>query len=293
MLLKRPIRSMLFVPGNRESWIEKAKRSQPDALVLDLEDSVPQIEKVNARKIVTSAIAAHLCQEILLYVRINKGSFIHDLEDLAAVVKNGLHGLFVPKVETPEEVIALSNIVSEMESNQNMAHGSVGLVIALETAKAVQYSHDIAKLPRVQTLVACTARNADVARNLGFTWTKEGLETLYHRSQGIISCKAAGKDFPIGGLWQDVHDLIGLREFATFNRNLGFSGEIVLHPSNVSIINEVYSLSETEKNYYKGMIKIFAEAEANGKASIMYDGEHIDIAHVTTARAMLSMDEDK
>ncbi len=293
MHLKRPIRSMLFVPGNRENWIEKAKDSGADALVLDLEDSVPESEKRNARKIVAAAVENHSSSDSLLYVRINKGNFIHDLEDLSAVITNGLNGLFVPKIDTAEDVICLSNIVSEIESKKNMTHGSIGLVVALETAKSVQHSYAIAKLSRVQTLVACAARNADVARSLGFTWTQEGLETLYHRSQGIISCKAGGKNFPIGGLWQDVHDLDGLRKFATFNRNLGFSGEIVLHPSNVPIVNEVYSLSDTEKSYYRRMIETFAEAESSGKASVMYEGEHIDIAHVITAREMLGLHEEK
>ena len=92
----------------------------------------------------------------------------------------------------------------------------------------------------------------------------------------------------MGGLWQDVHDLDALREFAQFNRRLGFRGEIVLHPSNVAVVNEVYSLSDKDRAYYEGMIKTFEKAEAEGRASVMYAGEHIDIAHVATARAILA-----
>jgi len=140
----------------------------------------------------------------------------------------------------------------------------------------------------VQTLVASAAKNADVARALGFAWTPEGLETLYFRSRAVIACRAAGKRFPIGGLWQEVHDLDGLRRAAEFNRSLGFRGEIVLHPSNVPVVNAVYSLSETERAYYQGMIAAFEAAEAQGLASVIYEGEHIDIAHVATARELLA-----
>ena len=87
---------------------------------------------------------------------------------------------------------------------------------------------------------------------------------------------------------QDVHDLEGLKAFAENNRRLGFSGEIVLHPSNVPIVNEVYSLSRADKEYYEGMIEAFEEVEARGNGALMYRGEHIDIAHVTTAREILN-----
>ena len=288
MSLARPIRTMLFVPGNRRSWMEKARKAGADALVFDLEDSVPCAEKAAARDIVAAEIDKHAAENGLLYIRINRDNQKYDSEDVSAVVKPGINGLFVPKAEGPEDVSDLSDMVAEMEKRKGIPSGSIGLVVALETARSVQLSYDIAQLPRVETLVACTARNADVARNLGFTWTAEGLETLYHRSRAVIASRAAGKKFPIGGLWQDVHDLDGLRKFAEFNRSLGFTGEIVLHPSNVPVVNEVYSLSQADRRYYEGMIEAFAEAEVEGKAAVMYEGEHIDIAHVTTAREMLA-----
>ncbi|MDH3509797.1 MAG: CoA ester lyase [Gammaproteobacteria bacterium] len=288
MSLARPIRTMLFVPGNRRSWMEKARKAGADALVFDLEDSVPCAEKAAARDIVAAEIDKHAAENGLLYIRINRDNQKYDSEDVSAVVKPGINGLFVPKAEGPEDVSDLSDMVAEMEKRKGIPSGSIGLVVALETARSVQLSYEIAQLPRVETLVACTARNADVARNLGFTWTAEGLETLYHRSRAVIASRAAGKKFPIGGLWQDVHDLDGLRKFAEFNRSLGFTGEIVLHPSNVPVVNEVYSLSQADRRYYEGMIEAFAEAEVEGKAAVMYEGEHIDIAHVTTAREMLA-----
>ena len=87
---------------------------------------------------------------------------------------------------------------------------------------------------------------------------------------------------------QEVHDLDGLRRAAEFNRSLGFTGEIVLHPSNVAIVNAVYSASAEELEYYRGMVSAFAEAEAVGEGAVMYRGEHIDIAHVETAKRFLA-----
>ena len=290
--LSRPIRTMLFVPGNRTSWIEKGLKAGADAVVLDLEDSVPVAEKERARLIVAEAVGKHDPADGLLYVRTNPGAYMPDWEDVQAVVQPGLTGLFVAKVQGVEDIETLSRMVSEVEHRRGMAIGSTRFVVALEMARAAEFAYSIAAHPRVQTLVSSAARNADVARALGFTWSMQGLETLYFRSKAIIACRAAGKPFPIGGLWQDVHDLEGLRTFSSFNRSLGFTGEIVLHPSNVAVVNEVYSLSAQDRDYYRGMIAAFAAAEAEGKAAVMYRGEHVDIAHVETAREALRIHGD-
>lgn len=289
----RPIRTMLFVPGNRPGWLEKALAAGPDAVVLDLEDSVPVADKPAARAMVAEAIDRTAgTTATRLMVRVNRGAHLHDFEDILAAVRPGLSALFIPKAEDATDVEFASRMTAEAEERAGLAPGSVHFVVALETARAVQLSFDIASHPRVETLTACAARNADVARALGFEWTPEGLETLFQRSRAVTACRAAGKPYPVGGLWQDVHDLQGLRTFAEFNRRLGFRGEIVLHPSNVPVVNEVYSLSAGDRAYYEGMLEAFAKAEAEGRASVMYAGEHIDIAHVATAREILRAAEN-
>jgi citrate lyase subunit beta/citryl-CoA lyase len=287
MTITRPIRTLLFVPGNRPGWIEKARAAGADALTLDLEDSVPVAEKAAARAIVAEAIAAHDLANGLLYVRTNPGTYMPDWDDIRAVVQPKLTGLFVAKAAGVEDIVILDRLVSQVEHERGMKVGALRFIVALEVARAAEFAYEIAAHPRVQTLVASAAKNADVARALGFTWTPQGLETLYFRSKTIMACRAAGKPCPIGGLWQDVHDLEGLRAFSSFNRTLGYTGEIVLHPSNVAVVNEVYSLSAVDRDYYEGMIATFAAAEAKGKAAVMYRGEHIDIAHVETARHLL------
>ena len=281
------MRSLLFVPANRPSWMEKALASAPDAIVLDLEDSVPPQEKEQARRGLKNLIAMACEHTPRLLVRVNRGRFMHDFADVQAAVSEGVSALFIPKSEGPEDVEFTSRMLAEIELQKGLEPNRISLVVPLETARAVQLSYEIAQKDRVETLVACTAKNADVARELGFDWTSEGLETLYHRSRAVIACRAAGRKHPIGGLWQDVHDLDGLKTFSKHNKSLGYTGEIVLHPSNVAVVNAVYSLSEAEVEYYRGMIDAYEAAQKNGRASLMYRGEHVDIAHVETARAAL------
>lgn len=288
--IQRPIRTMLYIPGHKQKWVDKAATFGADTVVLDLEDSVPDHLKADARDIVARAIPQLAGQSATrLFVRTNKGRFAYDFADIEAVVQPGLAGIVVTKAEDDKDIEAISRMISEVEHRKGMMLGSIALIPPIETAGASRFIHEIAAHPRVESIAAVSARGADLERNLGFTWTPEGTETLYHRSRAVIACRAAGKRFPIGGMWQEVHDLEGLRKQALFNKQLGFAGEIVLHPSNVAVINEVYSPTPEQLDFYRGMVVAFAEAEKAGEGAILYRGEHIDIAHVETARTFLEL----
>lgn len=288
--MQRPIRTMLYVPGHKQKWVDKVPEFGADSVVLDLEDSVPDQLKMEARNIVAEAIPQlAAATKTRLFVRTNKGRYAYDFADIEAVVQLGLAGIVATKAEDHEDIEAISRMIAEVEHRKGMPIGGVTLIPPIETAGASRYIHEIAANPRVESIAAVSARGADLERNMGFTWTPEGTETLYHRSRAVIACKAAGKRFPIGGMWQEVHDLEGLRKQALFNKQLGFSGEIVLHPSNVPVINEVYSPTAEQMDFYRGMIEAFAAAEQEGQGAIIYRGEHIDIAHVETARTFLDL----
>ncbi len=285
----RPIRTLMFVPGHKDKFIEKIPTLGADAIVLDLEDSVPDALKVAARDKVAGIIPGLVGVGPRLYVRTNRGRHAFDVDDLRAVVQPGLDGIFVSKAEDPTDIEYLSRLIAEIEDRKGMEVGSTRLIVPIETAGAAEHVFAIVSNPRVAHLVQVTAKGADLERNLGFRWTPEGTETLYLRSRAVVAARAAGKPFIIGGLWQEVHDLDGLRKAAEFNKTLGFTGEIVLHPSNVPVVNEIYSPSDEEFDFYRGMITAFEEAEAKGEGAVIYRGEHIDIAHVQTARAFLAL----
>ena len=282
----KPIRSFLFVPGSRASWIDNIPGYHADAVILDLEDSVPLAVKAEARAIVASKIAMLAAASERVYVRINKSPFLYSMDDLNAVVVPGLEGIILSKPNGPEDIDMAALMVAEAETRNGLALGMIGLVPTLETARSLQFAHDIALRPRVTALACASARNGDVARSVGFQWTREGLESLHFKSAVVIAARAAGK-MPITGLWQEVHDLDGLRIAALAHRRLGFVGEMVLHPSNVAVVNAAYSPSDEDIAYYEGMLKAFHAAQAEGRAAVIYDGEHIDYAHVKTAREIV------
>ncbi|MGE3771351.1 MAG: CoA ester lyase [Gammaproteobacteria bacterium] len=282
------VRSFLFVPGNKESMIEKAAGAGADALILDLEDSVPPDFKIEARGLVASKLAWLAGQGQRLYVRINRSPHLYDFDDVLAVVGPHTEGIFISKPCGPEDIDCISMMLAEAEYRCGIAIGTTRLIPLLETARSMELAYEIAQRPRVSALVGATAKNADTARALGYVWSAEGRESLYFKSRVVMAARAAGK-LPIGGIWQQVRDLDGLRAYVVKNRELGMTGELLLHPSNVAAANEVFSPSADEVAYYQGMIEAHAKASAEGRASCIYDGEHIDIAHVETAREIIAL----
>ena len=287
-----PMRSLLFVPGHRETWPAKALASGVDGVILDLEDSVPANMKAEAREIVVASIRslAAAPRRIGIYVRLNALETGMSGDDIEKVAIEGLDGFVLPKTYGEKDIIQFDALVTHYERRNGVKAGTFEFILSLETAQAYANCEKmLAASPRVATLFAGTARDADVSRNIGFEFTTEGLETLYLRSRAVLAVRAAGKDFPLVGLWQDLNDPEGARHFTLQNRQLGFRGQVAIHPSHVALANEVFTPSEADVVFYTGMIEAFDAAEAQGIAAISYEGHHIDYAHIKTAKAVLAL----
>lgn len=287
----KPYRSILFMPGHRPELVAKGITSGADAIVLDLEDAVPEAHKIEARTVVAASIAQvrNDGHEVGLLVRPNGLGTKMTGSDLAAVVQPGLDGIFPPKIESAADVHRFEALLDHAE-HVNGASG-LEMMVPTETALAFQNVPEIAaSSPRIGAMIGATARRADIAREVGFEWSVEGHESLYIRSRVLLACRAS-RLHALTGLWEDVGDLEGLRSFAEQGRGLGFRGMIAIHPSHVSVINETFTPRPEEVDFQRRMIAAFEEAEADGRAALMFEGEHIDIAHVATARQWLATAE--
>jgi citrate lyase subunit beta/citryl-CoA lyase len=285
------MRSLLFVPGHRPSWPAKAVASGVDGVILDLEDSVPLAMKEEGRRTVAASIRslAEGKKRVGVYVRLNALESGLAGDDIEAVTIEGLDGYVLPKTYGEKDIIQFDALVTHYERRNGVRPGSVEFILSLETAQAyAACERMIDASPRVATLFSGTAKDADVSRSIGFEFTPEGLETLYLRSRAVLATRAAGLEFPLVGIWQDLKDPEGARRFSEQNRQLGFRGQVLIHPSHVAIANEVFTPSAEDVRFYGGMIEAFEQAEKTGVAAILYEGHHIDYAHVKTARAVLA-----
>jgi citrate lyase subunit beta / citryl-CoA lyase len=288
----KPYRSMLFVPGHKPSWADKALASGADALILDLEDSVPAADKDETRGVVVDTIDRLHQQGVRADLWVRPNALVTGLQgkDLEAVVRPGLAGLFLPKVFDAEELVRIDAVVSHIEDREGLKPGSVGLIVSFETAVSMAHCEELAAAtPRISSLLGATGPSADVGRELGFEFTPQGLETLYLRSRLVLAARAAGLHHSVAGVWQDIKYLDGACQFCLDNRQLGYRGMVCIHPSHVAIANEVFTPSAEQVDLYRRMIKAFKEAEACGSAAVDFEGQHIDIAHVKTAEGALAL----
>lgn len=288
----KPYRSLLFVPGHKPLWVSKALRAGTHAVILDLEDSVPEEAKAEAREQVVDSVDRLTGGPAGVIVRVNPLGGEQYGRDIAAVVRPGLTALLLPKVYGRDDIVAFDALVGAAEIEHGVPRGTVGLIPSLETAAALQSVHAIATAsPRVVSVMTAAARDTDVAREVGFSWTREGLETLYLRSRVVLAARAAGLRHIVLGLWQDIADLDGLAAFARANRELGYGGQVIIHPSHADAVNRAYAPSAKELDRCRHIVRAYARARQDGSGAAVFEGEHIDLAHVVHARQVLEAEK--
>ena len=286
----KPLRTMLYVPANKEEWIRKAPQYGADAIILDLEDSVSLEQKPLAREIVSRVVPELASSGVAVIVRVNDLRTGMTGDDVSFAVNKGLYGISLPMTTGPEDVRELDRLISRQEDLKNILSHRVLIDPGLETVAAIRSAYQIGLASdRVAHMGVGGGRGGDVARALGFRWTPEGTETLFIRSKVLLDSRAAGVPYPVTGLWQDIADKEGLKKFAIHSRNLGYTGMAVIHPSHVSIVNEIFSPTVEEISEWVGIIEAMNHARSSGRAAVSYNGSMVDIAHEKTAKEMLQL----
>jgi len=282
-------RSWMFVPGHRQRMIEKALGLGADAIMLDIEDGVAPNEKDTARKLIGEALGRErLSGSPARFVRINAIGHARMEADLEAVVRPGLDGLVLPKVEGPEEVLKVQAVLKEREPALKIERDSVKLLIAIESPKGLLNAPAIAACsPRVAGLMFGAE---DFGREMGLPTAREGeaRDMLYARSAMAVAAASAHVQ-AVDGVWVDLKDAEGLLGFARQSRRLGFSGMSLIHPSQIDPINATFSPTEEEIAYSRAVLEAFEEANARGDGSVAFGGQLIDRPIVERARRTLAM----
>lgn len=296
MSLKRPqqppIRSLLYVPGNKLEWMIKAPKYGSDALILDLEDSVPLEQKLASRTLVRQAIdAIGPLGRPRLFVRINDVRTGLAEDDLDAIVASGLFGVQVPKTDGPGDILYLDALMTRLEARAGLPAGQIFLMPLIESAQGVRDAYDTAMAAsRVGYMVAAAGGSVgDMALSVGFRETT-GLETAYIFGKLVVDARAAGITNPCIGLVSDpIHDLAAVRVRAERARGFGYMGTNLIHPSHVALAHEVFGPSKADIAYWQGLVEAVEEGQRKGTSAVVYKGTMMDIAHLNHAREMLKL----
>lgn len=286
----RPIRSLLYVPANKESWVVEAPdRYQADGYIFDLEDSVPLTEKEAARTILRDAYSHFTETDSLITARVNPPSSDEFAADLDTIVSERLDAIVIPKLPSVEAIARADHLLTFLEQRRGIDRRTE--IIALpETASGFYHTYDLCReSDRVAAVAGGTTRGADVERALGFEWTEKGTEKQHFLSKLLLDGRAAGVDQFLAGAWADVDNIEGLRSEATMVRRLGYTGYQAIHPSHIEPINELFTPDPERVAYYKRLLETLdVAAVEERRASVRFEGEMIDIAHIKRAKQGLA-----
>jgi citrate lyase subunit beta / citryl-CoA lyase len=282
------LRSLLFVPADSERKFAKANGSGSDALILDLEDSVAPRRKAFARGAVEELLGGGT-RDWSFLVRINPFGTGLTLEDLAAVVRPGLDGILIPKVNGIEDVDLVSHYVDVLEVATGVTPGHVKLlVVATETPAAMIGFNGYAR--KNKRLVGLTWGGEDLSAALGALTPREanGSWTFPYqvaRAQCLFAAGAADAA-ALETLYVDFRDQQGLAESCKIARRDGFVGRIAIHPDQVATINECFTPSDADIAHARRVVAAFAANPDVGTIGI--DGKMYDMPHLTAARRTLA-----
>lgn len=298
----KPRRSVLSVPGHIQKMHLKASKSNADVIMLDLEDSVPVESKEEARRTIASSLKEIDWGNKTLSVRINAVDTPFAYRDLVSLTEEAggrIDSFVIPKVNQASESHFAGHLLDGIESNTGIRK-KIALELSIETAEGMENISEIARsTERAVSLVFGIADfSASIgARLISISGHGENEETVYpgHRwhyalSRMVVAAKAnrlAVIDAPYG----NYNDPEGLRRSCELSLALGCDGKWAIHPSQIDIINEVYSPSIEEIERAKRIIQAHSDAESKGLGAVSLEGRMVDRATIRMAKDLLNKAE--
>jgi len=280
------MRSVLYVPANNRRFLEKAATLDIDVAIIDLEDSVPPAEKEGARSIARQAIDALAPRGIEVFVRIN--SLATDLAkgDIRMTASPRLRGFMLPKIEGPDDVNRLEEILSPMEENPDTPRFEI--LPLIESAVAVVRAFEIARAsPRILALVFGAF---DFTFDMRTNWSKEGAEYQFARQKLPVDARAAGV-YAIDTVYPDLEDEEGFVKDVELGKRLGYTGKTIIHPRQIAVVNSTFSPSKTEMEWARRVISAYEPALLQGKGAISLDGKLVDMVHYRRAQEIVALND--
>ena len=284
--MQRPMRSMLYVPGNNPGMIQQCAFYGADSILLDIEDAIAVSEKDSARNLVSHALKSLDFGDVYMTVRINGADTEFFEKDLEKIVPSRPDAIRLPKTQSPEDVKHADEIITRLEKENGIEEGSISIHAMLETAKGIVRAYEIAtSSPRIEAL---TLGGHDLAADIGLTRTKEGMEILYARSAVVMAAKASGV-MVFDTVYIDINDLEGLLRESQLIVELGFTGKAAIHPSQIPVIHEAFKPDERELKKAIRVVRAAREAEEKGIGVYTVDGRMVDGPIVTQARRIVGL----
>src|ERR1700720_2835885 len=257
--MRRPRRSVLFMPGSNPRALEKARALPADGLIFDLEDAVAPEAKETARLAVAAAVTAGGYAPRELVLRVNPIDTVWGHADLAAAATLPIDAVLLPKVENAERVRLTVDLLDALGAPPELA-----VWCMVETPLGVLAAADIAAAsPRVGALVLGTS---DLANDLHARPTRDRLPLLTSLGLVLLAARAYGRAV-LDGVHLALDDAEGFAAACHQGRDLGFDGKTLIHPDQIGAANEIFAPTAEEAARARRLIDLYAAAAAAGKGA--------------------------
>ena len=279
-------RSLIFVPGNNSRFLEKAKKLSADIVCFDLEDSVPDSEKKNARKLIKDALKMRSEYLSQVYVRTNSPVSGKIPDDLKEIVQKGIDGIVIPKVNNAKELKKIEKTLASLEKKRKLS--KIELMPSIESSEGVTNTHEIASASkRISALIFGVF---DLLNDLGIEYTKQSEGAKYARAKIPLDARSAGI-YALDAIWQDLKDEKGLIEDCKIGKSLGYVGKTIIHPDQISITNKAFYPNNLEIEWAKKVCESYEKSINKGKGATTVDGKMIDEVHYKRAKSLLELEK--
>ena len=283
-----PLRSLIFVPGNRSNMLEKAKDFKTDIIMVDLEDSVPPNEKFAARELASEWIDILSNHNQKVMVRVNSLDTGLTKDEITNIISPRLYGISLGKVTSRWDIQSLDSMLVEAEGRLQIPAGTIKIIPWIETAQSIMRLDDISKASK--RIIAIAFGAEDYTNDMGVQRTDMGEEVAFPRSVVAIAARAAN----IGALdspFVSFKDHVNLKTDSIKARQLGYTGKFAIHPDQLEIINQTFSPSQEDIAYALAIVAGWNDAVEMGRGSFDLNGKMVDVPVVKRAQNLLDFSQ--
>lgn len=280
------LRSMLFVPTYKESFIQHGIEANADAIILDLEDSIPEQFKPVARQNVKKFIEAGAFKNILTFVRINPMESKLLFEDLKYILHEDIDGFMLTKIYTADDMIFYDNLITQLEAENGLPDHHFAFAPLIETTSAVMDIYNIAKsTPRN---VAITFGGEDFLNDLEGLHGEPPISFNYPRAVIALASRAAGI-LPIDTPYLALNDFDGFESEESISFEMGFAGCLLIHPKQIALSNKCFTPSDDEVQRSIEIVEAVEKSKAAGSGVAMLGKKMIGPPMEKRARKVLEL----
>jgi len=280
------LRSMLFVPTYKESFIDHGLNSGADALIFDLEDSIPDQFKQTARENMKKYLEKGLFKDKLVFVRINPLESHLVFKDLEYVFHPDIDGFMLTKIYTADDMIYYDNLVTQLENEKGIEHNHFCFTPLIETTSAVMDVYNIARASK--RIVALTFGGEDYLNDLEGLHGEPPITFDYPRAVIALAARAAGL-LPIDTPYLKLKDFDGFKKEERISFEMGFAGCLLIHPIQIPVANECFTPDAAEVERSKRIVEAIRVSKEKGSGVAMLDDKMIGPPMAKRAQNVLKL----